>query len=189
MPETPPSAAAAPPSLFGYQAGDLNPDLTPMTRWTTWAAAQEAAPLPEALTRRLAYLATQDQDYQLSQVNDQINATPYVRDGEAWKPTAEFLAKGGECASYALAKYSALRALGWPAEGLHVTVIVSPDIGQHAVLAVEHNGQTKVLDNVNPEILPDTEVKGYTPVYSISDAGWRLYRPGVSPATSRSSQS
>jgi len=83
----------------------------------------------------------------LNLVNAKVNLLPYVAEvGDDWTPITE---AGGDCDSYATAKYERLVALGWPRQWLRLaTCWVEDGIGYHAVLlADDADGQTWVLDN------------------------------------------
>lgn len=85
----------------------------------------------------------------LNLVNAKVNLLPYADEvGDDWSPITE---AGGDCDSYATAKYERLIALGWPREWLRLaTCWVENNLGYHAVLLADLDGQTWVLDNRHP---------------------------------------
>ncbi|CAK7061346.1 MAG: hypothetical protein DELT_01453 [Desulfovibrio sp.] len=104
------------------------------------------------------------------------NATEY------WAVPKEFFAKrGGDCEDYAIAKYFALRYLGFPANRMRIVIVreLDPqgraDPFMHAVLAVAANNTWFILDNnARPRnnIFPHTQYKGrFVPVYSCNENG------------------
>ena len=85
----------------------------------------------------------------LTQVNSDINRMPYVAEmgDDDWTP---IVPSGGDCDSYATAKFQALADLGWPIEELRLATCWVETGGYHAVLLVDLSGQTWVLDNRYP---------------------------------------
>lgn len=82
----------------------------------------------------------------LNLVNAKVNLLPYVAEvGDDWTPITE---TGGDCDSYATAKYERLVQMGWPRQWLRLaTCWVENNLGYHAVLLADLDGQTWVLDN------------------------------------------
>ena len=63
-------------------------------------------------------------------------------------PLATFTSGRGDCEDYALAKYAALRALGFDDSDLRLLIVRLPQSQtDHAVLSVRHEGRWLVLDN------------------------------------------
>lgn len=93
----------------------------------------------------------------LQLVNTKVNLLPYKSDAERYFTPewwTEITDEGGDCEDYAIAKYRRLLADGVPAESMRfATCFVEPRAAQykkdryHAVLFVDHNEQTYVLDN------------------------------------------
>lgn len=82
---------------------------------------------------------------ELREVNAKYNALPYVSEFfEDWTPIT---AAGGDCDSYATAKMEELLERGWPRESLRLATCYVETGGYHAVLLVDLEGQTWVLDN------------------------------------------
>jgi predicted transglutaminase-like cysteine proteinase len=116
---------------------------------------------------------------QIDAVNHYMNQIRFVSDAnnygqnDYWATPMEFLAKGGDCEDYAIAKYVSLRALGFSKDELRL-VIVNDKVmhAPHAMLAVYNEGQAKILDNQNPIVMNSAQITRYVPVYSISQAAW-----------------
>ncbi len=113
---------------------------------------------------------------QLSKVNAYVNAVRFREDRENWGRSdywagpGEFFARGGDCEDYAIAKYISLRRLGYPAERLRVVVLRDQRRRQsHAILAVDHNGKTLVLDNLDTEIRDWKDKLNYQAVYAVGE--------------------
>jgi len=127
----------------------------------------------------------------LARVNDAINSHPYVPTqinwGRSmyWEAPFEFLAKGGQCQDYAITKYLALREAGVPDQDLRVLVLHDTQINaDHAVLVANVDGVNYLLDNLNPRILPASQVTAYRPYYAINQSGmWFYFGGGAMVAT------
>lgn len=121
---------------------------------------------------------------QLQRVTAALNATAYVSDranwgvSDYWQTPAEFLARGGDCEDFAIAKYLALREAGWAAEDLRIAVVTDErrDVA-HAVLIASHAGRAWVLDNLNDDVIEARAVHHYRPVFSVSETAWWWHRP------------
>ncbi|HZD54366.1 MAG TPA: transglutaminase-like cysteine peptidase, partial [Woeseiaceae bacterium] len=120
---------------------------------------------------------------QLVAVNDYFNQFRYASDQELygvrdhWASPAEFTARGaGDCEDYALAKYAALRALGWPSAALRVVVLRDrEDHVDHAVLAAKVGTIWRLLDNRAQRLLTWSEVPQYQPIYAVEDRGLTVF--------------
>ena len=112
----------------------------------------------------------------LERVNKDVNQLPYVSDPERfgrlddWTPTDE---QGGDCESYAMAKFGQLFRLGWPPSNLRLACcFVEPSVSEkleeryHGVLVVTlEDGTERVLDNRYPFPMAIRELRdnGYEP--------------------------
>ncbi len=119
---------------------------------------------------------------QAEAVNQAINRVPYASDWQLWRQSdywaepVEFFARGGDCEDYAVAKYSALRALGVEARRLRVVVLFDQVRGLvHAGLLLGFGGRVYFLDNLTDELRPWPEVQGYRPIYSLNEDGLWLH--------------
>lgn len=84
----------------------------------------------------------------LKEVNTQINNIPYKSETqEDWTPIT---LAGGDCDSYATAKFEVLASKGIPTKSLRLATCWCEDGGYHAVLLVDLDEQTWVLDNRHP---------------------------------------
>lgn len=130
----------------------------------------------------LAAQAGQPRRAQLDAVNQWANAKPYVEDwvnwqvGDYWETPGEFIARGGDCEDFAIAKYFSLVRLGFPVRDLRIVVV--SDIrthGFHAALAVRLDGTVWLLDNLLPTAVPMESQPQYVPVYSLNGEGWWMH--------------
>lgn len=86
--------------------------------------------------------------YDLKLVNTKINLLPYESEIEDdWKPITD---AGDDCDSYATAKFERLVQMGWPTQFLRLATCYVETGDYHAVLLVDWDGQTWVLDNRHP---------------------------------------
>jgi predicted transglutaminase-like cysteine proteinase len=139
---------------------------------------------------------TRDAD-KLRMVNGYFNQWHPKSDSYAWNSTEhwdtprEFIAqRGGDCEDYAIAKYFALRFLGFPAERMRI-VLIRPLSAQkrplpqlHAVLAVASENTWFILDNnarPRDNIFLHTQYGGrFVPLFSLNEkSAWaHLPDPG-----------
>jgi predicted transglutaminase-like cysteine proteinase len=98
-----------------------------------------------------------------------------------WETPFEFLARGGQCQDYAIAKYMLLRQAGVPAAQMRLVVLHAAALNiDHAVLAVYVDGAPLLLDNLRRDIVPASAATAYQPYYSINESGWWLHTgPGA----------
>ncbi|MDH3790918.1 MAG: transglutaminase-like cysteine peptidase [Rhodospirillales bacterium] len=134
-----------------------------LAHWVDW----------QALTDRLHGA---DARRQLAEVNRAVNRVRYRDDQDNWgRPDywaapREFLARGGDCEDFAIAKYLALRALGYGPEDLRLLILFDTGRGTtHAVLAVVLDGRVLVLDNLHGAILPLGDLAHYRVRYSLNE--------------------
>ncbi len=122
---------------------------------------------------------------QLQAVNDFMNRAPYVVDEinwgvkDYWETPGQFFARFGDCEDYAIAKYLSLRALGFDSAQMRVVVLQDLNLKvAHAVLSVEIDGQTWILDNQIKGVIEAERIRHYRPVYSVNEESWWLHRSG-----------
>ena len=120
---------------------------------------------------------------QLLEVNRAINRATYREDRrnwgrrDHWAAPRELLADGGDCEDFAIAKYLALRGLGFPAADLRLLILFDTRRQRaHAVLAVALDGRELVLDNLGGAILPLSELPHYRVHYALNEAGLVTHR-------------
>lgn len=179
---------AAYPGLFGTDEKKSG-NLSPFTKWTSmfgrfdrelknadnkstvtqWQSGMESfkgLPLKKMADR----------------VNSYVNKTRYILDNKNWGKSdywatpVEFLARGGDCEDYAIAKYTALRTLGVPEERLRVAIVHDKQKNiPHAVLVVYTDEGTYILDNQNSSMLDGDGPGRYRPIFSINRQAWWLH--------------
>lgn len=120
---------------------------------------------------------------QLHEVNRAVNRAAYREDRrnwgrrDHWAAPRELLTRGGDCEDFAIAKYLALRGLGFPARDLRLLILYDTRRQQaHAVLAVALDGRELVLDNLGGAILPLSALPHYRVRYALNERGVAVRR-------------
>jgi predicted transglutaminase-like cysteine proteinase len=165
--QVPVTASATPASFrIGLAPGCADERHCAPPEWLSFLEAQRG------LTRRA----------QLDAINQWANARPYVEDwvnwhvADYWETPGEFIAKGGDCEDFAIAKYFSLIRLGFPADDLRIVVVSdSTTHGFHAVLAAQVDGTVWLMDNFLPTVVAMQSQPQYTAVYSLNQQGWWLH--------------
>jgi len=111
---------------------------------------------------------------QLKTVNGYFNRWPYKIDrelygvSEFWATPQEFMKRSGDCEDYSIAKFFALRDLGYDNERLRIVILMDRirRIG-HAVLAVYGMGDILILDSLTDLVFSHKKYKHYVPQYSM----------------------
>jgi predicted transglutaminase-like cysteine proteinase len=167
-------------------------DLAPFKKWdiVVERAAQEqnTASSCQASTRDcpaaewqslIAELRALPLRARVERANEVLNQRPYVtseanwHDPNHWETPYEFLARGGQCEDYAIAKFMALAASGVPERDLRLVVVRDMvKFLDHAILVVYVDGEPLVLDNQVRDVTPAARVDRYVPYYSINRTGW-----------------
>lgn len=113
---------------------------------------------------------------QINAINSYFNKWPYKLDmeiygaSEYWATPTEFMAKSGDCEDYAIAKFYALRELGFRNDELRVVALYDRIRGiGHAILAVYTGADILVLDNLSGYTLSHKEFSHYDPQYSVNE--------------------
>ncbi len=109
-------------------------------------------------------------------VNEFFNRWPYKEDDEIygrseyWAAPGEFMARSGDCEDFAIAKYFALRQLGFDTDNMRIVILMDEIRGiGHAVLAMYETDGIIVLDSLSNMILPHSRYKHYRPQYSMTE--------------------
>jgi predicted transglutaminase-like cysteine proteinase len=112
----------------------------------------------------------------LRMVNKFFNTWPYKYDQELygvteyWASLTEFLRRSGDCEDYSIAKYYALKELGFTSDEMRIIILLDEirNIG-HAVLAVYIEDEILILDSLSDLVLPHSMYKHYVPQYSMNE--------------------
>ncbi len=118
-----------------------------------------------------------------AQVNNLVNKTRYIVDqknwgqSDYWATPVEFLTRGGDCEDFAIAKYTALRALGVPEERLRIAIVQDQVKNiPHAVLVVYTEDGAVILDNQIKTLVDAESGTRYKPIFSINRQAWWLHK-------------
>ena len=192
-----PAARAAVPGLFGFlETRRDNPG-----RFPKWQGALDRYFAETKLPQRpcdngrlsgcelqhwqafLDGLANAAPDAQIAAVHREMNRRRYILDPinwnlpDYWASPGQFLRRNGDCEDYAIAKFMSLRALGFPQETMRVVVLQDLNLRvAHAVMSIEHGGQTLILDNQIDRVVPHRVIRHYRPIYSVNETHWWLHR-------------
>jgi hypothetical protein len=80
----------------------------------------------------------------------------------------EFVSNAGDCKDYALAKYVALRELGFAEADLRLVIVrIRGGDEYHAVVAARFDDRWLVLDNRTSELKYDVDVVNYDPQFVV----------------------
>lgn len=113
----------------------------------------------------------------LSSINRGVNSLiSYKRDEtiygstDYWAKPAEILRRNaGDCEDFAILKMAALLDVGIPAQSMSLIVLQDRHNRVfHAVLSVATGSGTFILDNVRDNVVKDTSLPDYVPLYSFS---------------------
>ncbi len=136
--------------------------------------------------RRLSSLL--DRGEQLQAVNRFFNRWPYRTDranyraSEYWAAPDEFMAYSGDCEDYAIAKFFALRELGFTNQELRIAVVYD-NLRRtgHAVLAVYTEDDILILNNQTNTIASHARYNNFVPWYLVNETTlWTAAGPALS---------
>ncbi len=167
--------------------------------WGRWWSIQEAsaaeakmlarcradrAVCSEAAVRLVAILdqagSLLDPLARIAAVNRLVNsAIRYTSDFEQYgvadywsTPLETFTSGQGDCEDYAIAKYNALREIGFAVSELKLLLGIDAERHQeHAVLAVRLLGRWLILDNLRPLVAVDSEYRTFIPRFALGQGG------------------
>lgn len=135
-----------------------------------------------AFKRDLEVLKGLPLDKMAASVNEMMNKKRYVSDSDNygkndyWATPVEFMQRGGDCEDYAIAKYTALRALGVPENRLRIAIV--QDLQKnvpHAILVVYTDQGPILLDNQLKSTVKAEKISHYKPIFSINQEAWWLH--------------
>lgn len=182
------SAVASHPAIFGSEEKKSR-NLKPFTKWTEMferfdkelktAKAQGAIDKWQKQLRKFEGLPLKSM---ADKVNDFVNESRYITDSKNWGKSdywatpVQFLQRGGDCEDFAIAKYTALRALGVPENRMRIA-IVHDNLKNipHAILIVYTDRGAYLLDNQNKEMVSAERFQRYRPIFSINRQAWWLH--------------
>lgn len=120
---------------------------------------------------------------QIERVNRFMNDIEYIEDDvnwgmeDYWATPAQFFIRAGDCEDYAIAKYMTLRSLGVPIDAMRIVVLIDNNRGiGHAILAVYVEDDVLVLDNQIQQVVSESSIYHYQPIYSLNERNWWRHR-------------
>lgn len=182
------------PAIFGSQE-KRSTNLNAFTKWSGMFSRFETSfnrgsdrEVIENIRSRISHLQGQSISAMASQVNDIMNNVQYITDArnygqtDYWATPVEFMKRGGDCEDFAIAKYTALRALGVPEDRLRVMILQDQQKNvPHAVLIVYTEKGPMLLDNQIKRMVNVNSVSHYKPIFSINQTAWWLHsKPAAS---------
>ena len=183
-------AMASYPRLFA-STEKRSKNLKPFTKWTGMFAKfdrelrnKRSDGLVQDWRKSLSKYEGLELKAMATKVNKLVNSKRYVTDNrnygksDYWSTPIEFLERGGDCEDFAIAKYTALRALGVPEERLRVSIVQDTLKNiPHAVLVVYTDEGPYVLDNQIKTLVSADRAGRYRPIYSINRTAWWVHTP------------
>ena len=134
----------------------------------------------------LASAADLGRKEQLQAVNRFFNRWPYRSDREVygaseyWATPSEFMARSGDCEDYAIAKFFALRELGFSNDQLRIAIVYDRLRGiGHAVLAVNLDDDILILNNQTDTIASPSRYENFIPRYLVNETTLWTPAPGT----------
>jgi len=123
-------------------------------------------------------------------VNALMNQKKYIVDNKNWGKSdywatpIEFMARGGDCEDFAIAKYAALRALGVPENRMRILILQDQKKNMpHAVLTVYTERGPMILDNQIKQMKSANSIHHYKPIFSINREAWWLHTTPKAPTS------
>ncbi len=120
----------------------------------------------------------------LGLVNRQINEVPYLLDidnwglEDYWATPYEFFLRDGDCEDYAISKYMTLKIMGVSPTSMRIVVLQDHNLNLlHSVLVVSRSGRNYILDNQIQQVVTDSAIHHYEPIYSINEKSWWRHLP------------
>jgi predicted transglutaminase-like cysteine proteinase len=108
----------------------------------------------------------------IEEINNKINTVEYKTENvDNWKSPTNFIKNGGDCEDYSLAKYHALKDIGYSENSLKISIVRDSVFRYHAILLVN---DSLVLDNQEKQIKKLSETD-YILVYSVNKNGVYSY--------------
>lgn len=115
----------------------------------------------------------------IGHVNRAINLAIRPAPGDWLGPLAALKLGNGDCKSYAIAKYFALRELGIP----HTRLVIVHNARRHEdhmLVSINFEGKWLILDDGTMVMATDRDVPQYAPLFILDSHGVRGYRGAVS---------
>jgi predicted transglutaminase-like cysteine proteinase len=187
----PASAVDRPSDPFGNHTIELNKEATLFAIWealTDRVLLDKArfhsciessnSDCPEVST--LMKIVDEAHDYQgkalLGHLNRSINLFIKPAPGDWTGPLEAITMRNGDCKSYSIAKYAAVRVAGISPDRVSLVIVHNKRHSEdHMVAAVYQNDEWLLLDNLTNLLLRDSEKREYEPLAVLDYTGVRRY--------------
>ncbi len=134
----------------------------------------------------LASAADLGRKEQLQAINRFFNRWPYKSDreiyrvSEYWATPSEFMARSGDCEDYAIAKFFALRELGFSNDQMRIAIVYDRlRRSGHAVLVVYLDDDILILNNQTDFIAPPSRYENFVPRYLVNETTLWMAAPNT----------
>ncbi|WP_136809005.1 transglutaminase-like cysteine peptidase [Desulfosediminicola flagellatus] len=117
---------------------------------------------------------------QLEIVNDYMNGLQWIADSNLWKqedywatPFETMTTFGGDCEDIAIAKYTALRLMGFNDDSMGFAYVITAKKERHIVMVYKSapDKESLILDNLHPDVVTAKERKDLMAVYAFKNNG------------------
>jgi predicted transglutaminase-like cysteine proteinase len=136
----------------------------------------DPCPLIPALEQKLNELRQYQGKALLGHLNISINLMIKYAPADWVGPLEGITMRRGNCKSYSLAKYAAAQEVGISADHLRLVIVHHRARGEdHMVVAVYHDGEWFILDNLTNILARDREKPDYEPLAILDYKGARRY--------------
>jgi predicted transglutaminase-like cysteine proteinase len=135
-------------------------------------------PCPEVSTLiKIVEEARQNQGTALlGHINRSINLMIKAAPGDWTGPLEAITMRNGDCKSYSIAKYAAVRVAGISPDHIRLVIVHNKRHNEdHMVAAVYQDGEWLILDNLTNLLLRDSEKRDYEPTAVLDYIGVRRY--------------
>lgn len=183
--------------LFGYrETARSNLDIFPQWLSVLERHIREKAPEGHCETRMLDSCHVKRwQDFikrirslplheQIIRVNQFANQQEYILDidnyglEDYWATPKQFLYNNGDCEDFAITKMLTLKQLGFDTRHMRIVVLQDTNLRiAHAVLAIDVQGDTLIMDNQIEEVVSHKHIVHYVPIYAVNEQRWWIYLP------------
>jgi len=176
------------PDLFGSEETQSK-NLKAFTKWSNMfkrfdqeLKTSKGAKTIKSLNAQLSGYKNLSLPEMAKKVNAIMNSKKYIVDKKNWNKSdywatpVEFIARGGDCEDFAIAKYVALKALGVSESRLRLAIVHDERKNiPHAILIVYTNDGTLILDNQIKTVRSAKSINHYKPIFSINKDAWWLH--------------
>jgi predicted transglutaminase-like cysteine proteinase len=112
----------------------------------------------------------------LGHLNRSINLLIKAAPGNWTGPLEAITMRNGDCKSYSIAKYAAVRAAGFSPDHVRLVIVhIGRRNEDHMIAAVYQDDEWRILDNLTNVLLRDSEQRDYEPTAVLDYTGVRGY--------------